>query len=535
MLICLSGSYVGQELGLHFGHLPPSFLPVGASRLFNMQFEKMGRGEACLLSIPEDFSLDDLDQEVLSNSGVMVLRTKRDLGLCAAVRAVLDEVDPSETVRILFGDTLVDLDMADSRSMDFVVVKETTVDYPWVYAQEVDGETSFVSESPSAFKNQKAVCGYFEFSDLELLQKAFSEETLEAALNVYSAERPLNLVEARQWYDFGHLTLFYKSKRELLVARSFNNLRSDGYSIVKTSEQTQRIRAESVWYETLPHDVILHTPRYIGRLHEDFKAGYQLEYLHSPTLSELSCFGRLSLSSWTLIFSQCFRLLQKFSNILPPSAAPEAAPDFSKYFYEDIFIDKTWSRITSFCEEAGISSDAAFVLNGHRLPPLSEVVVKILGEIPPTKGTDICFWHGDFFFGNLFFDFNTQRVMMVDPRGQLSDGNLSQFGDYRYDLGKLAHSVLGGYDQIISGRSRLRQFTQLDIEFSVEGYDERGQSQLSQLFLDLGESSYGLSETTLRALAAVMFFSMLPLHRDSTNRQMRLLASGLNQYLLMNG
>lgn len=533
MLICLSGNYVGQELALHFGRLPPAFLPVGAERLFQLQQRYLGHGERFVLSLPDDFELEELERAHLEALGIETVFTDRGLNLCQAIHTLLMNAPEDEPVRILFGDTLVVPSGLFANMTDFVAVKQAVVDYPWVYGVSNEQGVRFVSGTVSEQEHGRAVCGYFEFSDLALLRRAFEENSLEGALGFYAQRRELTLVEAMHWYDFGHLTLFYLCKKELLVARAFNTLRSDGYSIVKTSDQTQKMRAEAEWFENVPKEVLLNTPRYIGRVNENYKAGYRLEYLYAPTLSDISVFGRASRDTWTLILTQCLQLLDKFSRITPEPSSPEDSPGFANYFYQNIFIDKTWSRLEALCRDTEITLESKITLNDRQLPPLSEIVRTVLSHIPKTTVQDICFWHGDFFFGNLFFDFNTRRVIMIDPRGQLSDGSLSQFGDRRYDIGKLAHSILGGYDSIIAGRSTFSRPTPLEFQFRIAGYDEDGHNFLTHRFLSLTKSKLDLEPNTVRALGAVMFFSMLPLHNEDPDRQMRLLASGLNQYCLL--
>ena len=57
-LLILSGAYIDQELAAEFGPLPPSFLPVGMRRLFEMQLELFSKldGEVdVFLTLPADF------------------------------------------------------------------------------------------------------------------------------------------------------------------------------------------------------------------------------------------------------------------------------------------------------------------------------------------------------------------------------------------------------------------------------------------------------------------------------------------------
>jgi len=180
-----------------------------------------------------------------------------------------------------------------------------------------------------------------------------------------------------------------------------------------------------------------------------------------------------------------------------------------------------------------VAADTTYRLNGSRFPPLNEIVNEIVAVIPPTRPHDISFWHGDLFFGNMFFDFRAQRVICVDPRGQLDNGQFCLYGDYRYDLAKLAHSVLGHYDKTILSRSRLTRHGPADWTFEIE--HTPGAGDISDIFLSLAEERFGIGTAELHALAAMLFFSMLPLHYDDADRQDRILASGLRLYDKLKG
>ena len=348
------------------------------------------------------------------------------------------------------------------------------------------------------------------------------------ALNKYAERRPLTPIEVEKWHDFGHLPLYFQSKRDVLVARVFNSMKSDGQSLIKSSSQTEKMQAEAHWYENLPPEIRINTPRYLGRIQDNGFSGYALEYLYHPTLSDLRVFGRLPMTSWLQILANCVAFVEKCRDIRPAPGAEEATPDFAQAFYENMFRRKTCSRLDAFCATRGIAADTTMRLNGTQLPPLNQIVAEILDTIPPTQPEDICFWHGDLFFGNMFFDFRAQRVICVDPRGQLDDGRNCIYGDYRYDLAKLAHSILGDYDKTIMSRTRLDRLGPADWTFEIE--QSPGAVEIAEVFVSLVRERFGIGLTTLRALAATLFFSMLPLHYDNVDRQDRILASGLVLY-----
>jgi len=133
--------------------------------------------------------------------------------------------------------------------------------------------------------------------------------------------------------------------------------------------------------------------------------------------------------------------------------------------------------------------------------------------------------HGDFCFSNLLYDHRSRMIRMIDPRGEFGVPGI--YGDARYDLAKLFHSVAGGYDFIVSDRFHVSCSSdgQLRLDLATDEYHQRVkvlfQSQLLQ-----NPKTY----QQVLAIQALLFISMLPLHQDRPVRQLAMLAVGLGQF-----
>ena len=55
-------------------------------------------------------------------------------------------------------------------------------------------------------------------------------------------------------------------------------------------------------------------------------------------------------------------------------------------------------------------------------------------------------------FKQYFILISNQTIKIIDPRGHDHNGKNTIYGDLRYDLSKLTHSLIGPYDFIIAGR-----------------------------------------------------------------------------------
>ena len=134
--------------------------------------------------------------------------------------------------------------------------------------------------------------------------------------------------------------------------------------------------------------------------------------------------------------------------------------------------------------------------------------------------------HGDFCFNNILCDPLYTAIRLIDPRGEAApSGDLPPgYGDRRYDVVKLFHSVGGHYDAIVNNLFSLRWNSAKEIDLQV--YVPAHQPFLANAFQELLRPA-DLSEQQLNLLTASLFFSMLPLHREDSDRQVALAISGM--------
>jgi hypothetical protein len=199
--------------------------------------------------------------------------------------------------------------------------------------------------------------------------------------------------------------------------------------------------AEASWFEQAPAQIKPFLAPYICRLDGNgdlAPSGYQLEYLHLAALNELYVFGRLPERVWRRIFHACDAYLRTASSLAPTALESMFFSDWARLTY----LDKTLQRLDAYAGQADVDLDAPWTLNGRAAPSLRAIAHEAAAAmlaVPPAP----CFLHGDFCFSNILFDFRAGRVKTIDPRGTDALGRPSRFGDLRYDLAKLAHSVLG--------------------------------------------------------------------------------------------
>jgi len=507
MLLILSGAYVESELFSEFGKIPPSFLPVGNRRLYCYQIEQVGRFYSDIhLTLPDDFEIGEADINYLKAHRVRVYRTNAGLSLGEAVRAYLGNTETGGRMDILYGDTLIT--DADLDSTDWLAVGTSDEYYHWYHEMPHDGQPG------------GTWAGMFSFSDSKLLYRKLSEVgDFITAVKCYGESVPrMERKQVERWLDFGHVHTYFDSKRLITTERHFNHLTIADGVLTKSSDDPKKILAEAAWYENAPPGVKVFLPNLISK-QESTPVSYSLEYLSLATLSELYVFGRLPGRVWKKIFSACDTYFEAAS--LVPVRAP-----LPKDFVEITYLKKTVDRLKEFSGQTGVDLQSSWTFNGIVTPSLLtmtyEAAAATMSQAPVSS-----FIHGDFCFSNIFFDFRSGRLKMVDPRGIDAEGRITQYGDFRYEVGKLAHSILGLYDFIIA-----RHFS-VDIAGSSVSFRVLADTSscVQDIFLKTRFMGRTPDHWDCYPVMLLLFLSMLPLHVDDPVRQQALMANCLRLYL----
>jgi len=247
------------------------------------------------------------------------------------------------------------------------------------------------------------------------------------------------------------------------------------------------------------------------------RVSYATEYLYLSTLSELFVYGRLPVKVWRRIFSSSAEFIESASSIEPNYDLSEDV--------KNLFFEKNLSRLKAIDLGHRFDINGQVILNGKDYLPLADFADALIKEIKISDKYFGCV-HGDFCFSNIMYDFKTNSVKLIDPRGITHDGKATIYGDVRYDLAKYYHSVVGFYDLIVAGRYSLVEMGGNEFSFDVACDEE--QLSIRDAFVESRlASKYGGREIYI--LMILLFVSMVPLHIEDEDRQLALL---LNAYRL---
>ena len=169
--------------------------------------------------------------------------------------------------------------------------------------------------------------------------------------------------------------------------------------------------------------------------------------------------------------------------------------------------------------------DEKIIINGKKYISLNQIEERLKIEIPNRLYGIECFQiiHGDLCFSNILVDNNFAFVKLIDPRGNFGDYDI--YGDRRYELAKILHSVEGNYDSIIKEHF-VQQYKKEENRITYEIKSPVFDFDVMELFIK--EFDLKLEELEeIRFIEALLFLSMIPLHEESQKQQYVMLATGI--------
>jgi hypothetical protein len=527
-----SGAYATPELVSEFGNLPPAFLPAGSQRLYQLQQKLLSEASSKIfISLPESFDIPSSDLNSITHLGLEIIYVPSDLSLGESIVYAMNMIGSfHEPLRILLGDSIIyDIDFKDT---DCFTAHENVEDYyNWAFCQRKSDSNYWLVEGylsqPSP--GDMVISGYFCFSQPHLLVKSITKArgNFIRGLNFYSGEIGLHPCTNGVWLDFGHIHTYYRTRKYLATQRSFNDVQISQNTLKKSSSTNSgKIIAEQEWYQKLPTSLHIYLPRLVEVGFDEQKTPfYELEYLYMPTLADIFVYGQQAVYVWQQIFSSISDFLNVCVQFKKP---PEADIQF-----EELYLQKTLERLEKFSQASNISLHKNLKLNGCLTPSLLDLIKLVAAQISHLEPEENTIIHGDLCFSNILYDFRSKSVKVIDPRGLVQQNRKSIYGDQRYDIAKLCHSVIGRYDFIISGYYNLKQISEYEFEFSLPN-SSLLQELDHQFFSSFTQSLKRYSSSIeIMAITILLFLSMLPLHADRPDRQKAFLANALRLFLKM--
>jgi len=533
-VLILSAGKIERELEKIFGSIPSGLIPLnGKPVLFRIIDKLLGEGFR-KISITVGYK-KDIIQEIISKQykkkiELEFIPTEFDKPPGNSIKTAVNYC-LEEKLLIILGDTLIENNLPEliDKGNSFVLISQK-FDNPekWCVITQKDQKINeILDKKKNLVKNEKhyALVGGYFFNDAKFLRQMLKDvdegQKLEISsiIEKYKNKNDVAVELAKQWNDVGHLENYFSTKQFLLKTRYFNFLQFDDLaeSVTKKSENKEKLINEINWYKKIPKDISKLVPKILD---SDVSENpyIKLEYIKYPTLADIWLYSNFSSDFWVKIIEDLFQIINQFNGYVEDVTIQE---------YNSIYFEKTIQRIDELVKSNDLFKEIFdrdfIVINGKEFKNWSVIKDGIKLKINDLyKKEDNCLIHGDLCFSNILYDSKDKNFKLIDPRGKWGQG-IS--GDIKYDIAKIRHSVVGGFDIITNGLYSATFDEKNGITFDL--YKPKNHQIVCEKLDSHIKHRWNLDE--IKMIEGLLFISMLPLHKDDLERQLALYSIGIQR------
>lgn len=537
-LLIPSALLVPSDMRNKFGELPTALFPLGNKTMIERLYDKYKDIVDVIYIVVKrkQLLINDYINSKKLPIRIIELDELRDLGYTIqyGMEFILGQEPLIDYIYVNFADFLLDEHVPINNHNFFYYASGMSTD-EWTYFKDNNGIiTDILDKCPLSENHQISnfsgiFVGLFGFTNphyfLELL-KQYSNvhsdmDTFYQAIFTYSQEYPFTILHSQNWFDVGHSDNYSKATTSV-AARSFNSIEIDEHRgiLKKKSENKEKLVNEIRWYLRIPNKLQYLLPRVYDYSLDLTDPYVSMEYYGYHTLHESLVFGDLPLVKWQAIFQKLLFAINdmgKFT-VTGERIQFEAA-------LRDIYLQKTFDRLDMMRNEPDFHSffENTITINEKEYRSLNEYL-KMLPQLIEklvvyTFTGQFNIIHGDLCFANILIEDTYDFIRVIDPRGKF--GTFDIYGDARYELAKLMHTLEGKYDFIIEDM--------FDIDVignTIEYHVHKQIDNITNVFLDVFRESIDNIQA-VRLIEATLFLSMIPLHSDYKQRQFAMLATGV--------
>jgi hypothetical protein len=320
---------------------------------------------------------------------------------------------------------------------------------------------------------------------------------------------------------------------EKLVTRAYNRFEVDETrGVIRKLSATPRLRDEIQYYVKLVNSHPQQSA-FFPKLYQwsDDNGNYwmDLEMYDYPNLGKY-LLAEDMLPHWGVVFEKLKNILTSWSETYPYTAWSNEEIRQAAF---DMYITKTEREQKAFYDGWKDKIECIFLdqirnhqiyINKKEYKPFEIIWIQVRKYIEENMlNFTPTLIHGDCCFSNILYGKDKKIVRFIDPRGSFGKDGI--YGDIRYDVAKLYHSVDGTYEAFINDR------------FTVEGHGNvhdiniKGHMARVEMIhaLDSFEKTFfpTFNKKQIKILQGCIFIGMCARHYDSLPRQHAMYLTGI--------
>lgn len=295
-----------------------------------------------------------------------------------------------------------------------------------------------------------------------------------------------------------------------LPSREFNQVIVDRRTGVvrKSSEHSRTLLDEIEYLEALPPELRACFAPVRGSSTDPRRPHLELGYVAGRPLDQLFLDDAGAAHEWSSIWESVADVIDAFAG---------HRHTVSIDALREMYVVKTDERLAAcmaFPDLRRVLERPSLVINGVEHRDLMSLVRRAQDRVADVSGAQGSVIHGDLCLSNILR--TGDGVTLIDPRGRF--GEVGIHGDLRYDIAKLHHSVVGGYDHLVAGRFSFDLGAD-DIAFDLQ-FSPR-QREIAALSRTRILSRWSADEIEL--ISGLILAGLAPLHSEAPTRQIAFL------------
>lgn len=287
-------------------------------------------------------------------------------------------------------------------------------------------------------------------------------------------------------------------------SRYFNSLKGDAYTLVKSSSNKKKIKAEYSFYHLLPEDMKFWFVMPFHYQETDASASYTMERLHMTDLAIQWVHGSMDENEFE-------ELMDKYFFFFKSRHARPCTKETYQNIADGLYVHKVNDRITALKKLAEYKKIETLLgcVKGCSIEELAAKYFELKKRIEKKTAYPLesVIGHGDPCFANALYNKSTKTLKFIDPKGAVTEEEL--WTNPYYDVAKLSHSVCGNYDFFNNALFDIKISEAFDYHLEIP-FDH---STYADIFKSKAKE-HGFDYLSIRIYEASLFLSMLPLHID---------------------
>ena len=531
-VLILTGSSIPSEMEKIIGELPSGLIPINGVPVIFRTINNLISKNYSKISIAVDYKKEKIMKMLNKKYNEQVNFEFIDVDQkLAAGNSIITSIKKikEKHLLVILGFTVIEKNILQSKNFkkDFILsTSNFSKSNKWCVVKVKEKKIEAIYEKEKgveAGSDFQALIGVYFFKNTNTLKKISKKKDnkikieINELLTEYNKIKPISVIKTKNWSEANRNNNYFKSKKNLFPSRFFNfiNLDEKNGIVTKKSADKNKLKSEISWYKLIPQKIKLKTPKIISINQKE--PSITMEYVQLPTLSEIWLYSEINLKNGIKILKEIEKIINEFKI---------EKHNVSKNDYFQIYIKKTDKRINELLSKNSkfkkIFNQEEVIINDQIYKNWKNIKKEIfvLSESLFNKN-DNCLIHGDLCFSNILYNLKNNQHKLIDPRGKWGT---SIFGDIKYDVAKIRHSLIGGYDSINNGLFSIK-YEKNKINFEI--YKPDTYEEISKK-MDLWISkNWNLNDVKL--IEGLLFISMLPLHQNDFKKQLAFYSVGIQR------